>query len=340
MLKTDLSPFQKNIYPVKVPVSLLLLGSLLHADVLYDTDFDDFPAGNNQWAGTDGWTSNDTTSGAQSIDSGLIPALLQTASIGFNPPDSSFTFVALNLGYDHVATGVPEVEIDALLGIEDSTNSRRDDFYLSLYNSDADRLASIRFDNQDPSINNSLFGIWREDGTTQFDTELDFIPGELFNLFITLNLETNTWTADIDGMPLFENAPFTNTANTVNLGFLAFEWQISNVTTSQNGDDTLFPGDNFLLIADLSVRSATEEPNPPFVVTHSFSESNEVTLSWPTGVGFEYQVEYSTDLDTWLDTLPNSHYDNITSSSTVSYTDTSASKGLFRYYRVRQTTAP
>lgn len=318
---------------MKIPLILLLLSPLVHADLLYETDFDDFPAGNNQWAGTDGWTSNDNSSGAQSIDAGLIPALLQTASIGFNRPSDDFTFVALNLGYDHVATGVPEVEIDALLGIEDSTNNRRDDFLLTIYNSTGDPLAWIRFDNQDPNALNSQFGIWRHDGDNTFDTQLDFMAGELFNLFISLNLETNTWSADIGGNPLFANAQFTATDKPVNFGFIAFEWDLSF-------NNPIGYGDNFLLLADLSIRSATEEPNPPFVVTHSFAEPNEITFSWSTGIGFDDQVQYSTDLDNWLDTLPNSKFDNVTSSSNVTYTDTSDPKGPVRFYRVLRTPIP
>lgn len=312
---------------MKYHLPLLLLSSLLHADTLYETDFDNFPTGKNQWAGTDGWISNDTSSGAQAIDADLIPALLQTASLGFNQPLADLTFVALNLGYDHLATENPIVEIDTILGIEDSTTNRRDDFFLSIYNSDGNRLASIRFDNQDPNVPGSQFGIWRENGTNQFDTRLDFIPGTLFNLFITLNLETNTWSADIGGNPLFENSQFTNTAHPVNLGFVAFEWDLS----------ALFPlghGDNFLVVADLIVRSVVADPNPPFVVTHAFDASNDLTLSWPTSVGFDDQVQFSTDLETWQNTLPNSTFDKVTSSSTVSFTDTSAPRGPHRFYRV------
>lgn len=318
---------------MKVHLFLLVLSSLLHGDLLYETDFDEFPAGDNNWAGNNGWISNDTTSGAQSIDSGLIPALLQTASLGFNPPNNDFTFVALNVGYDHVATGVPEIEIDTLLGIEDSTNNRRDEFFLSIYNSTGDRLASIRFDNQDPAANNSMFGIWREDGDLQFDTLLDFIPGELFNLFISLNLETNTWSADIAGIPLFENAELTAKDHPINFGFLAFEWDLS-------ANSTFFHGDNYLLIADISIRSVTPEENPPLVVSYTYSGDDQVTLSWPTKVGFDDQVQYSTDLVNWIETLPNSTYENITTSSTVNFSDPSTNKGSVRFYRVKRTLVP
>jgi len=106
----------------------LLLASHLRADVIYETDFDDFATGANQWSANASWTSNDTTSGAQSIDEDVLPALLKTASLGFVRPARDVIFVALDLGYDHIASGAPVVEIDTLIGIEDSTNNRRDDF--------------------------------------------------------------------------------------------------------------------------------------------------------------------------------------------------------------------
>ncbi|MFT6863561.1 MAG: hypothetical protein ACJAVK_002122, partial [Akkermansiaceae bacterium] len=65
---------------------LLFIVSNLRAEVLYETDFDDFTTGANQWSANASWTSNDTTSGAQSIDDDVVPALLKTASLGFARP--------------------------------------------------------------------------------------------------------------------------------------------------------------------------------------------------------------------------------------------------------------
>ncbi len=306
----------------------LLIASHLRAEVLYETDFDDFTTGANQWSANASWTSNDTTSGAQSIDDDVLPALLKTASLGFARPALDFTFVALDLGYDHVASGAPIVEIDTLIGIEDSTNNRRDDFFISIYNSDGNRLASIRFDNQDPDAVNSQFGIWRENGTNQFDTLVDFIPSELFNLVATINLESNTWSADIGGIPLFTDQQFTNTNNPVNFGFLAFEWDLSAIGTFGYGD-------NFLLVADIIVQSVIEIPEVE--VTHSFDLSGNVTLNWETAVGWDDQVQYSTDLEIWSEDLPDSNFDNVTNSSPVTFTDESEDKGPLQFYRVKRT---
>ena len=155
---------------MKTFFTLLFLIHTLQGEILYDTDFDTFPAGPNNWSGNDNWISNDTISGAQTIDGNVLPGLLNTATLGFSQPTSQFTFVALDLDYDHIASEKPIVEINTLIGIEDSTNDQRDDFYLTIYNTVGNRLASIRFDNQHPEITNSQFGIWRENSTNQFDT--------------------------------------------------------------------------------------------------------------------------------------------------------------------------
>ena len=238
---------------MRIITSLLLLISVLKGEIIYETDFDDFTTGPNEWAGNNGWISNDVTTGAQAIEENLLPALLNVATLGFERPNSDLTFVGLKLEYDHVATGKPIIGIDTILGIEDSTNNQRDDFYFSIYNAGGDRLASIRFDNQDPDDLNSQFGIWREDGVNQFDTQLDFIPGELYNLFVKINLNDNTWSADIDGIPLFENSQFSNTEGPINLGFIAYEWDLTAATTQQHGD-------NFFLVADILVE-ALDDPS-------------------------------------------------------------------------------
>jgi hypothetical protein len=313
---------------VKEFLTSFFLLSIVQGEILYDTDFDNFTAGPNNWAGNDGWLSNDFTSGSQAIEDNVLPALLNVATLGFERPNADLTFVALILEYDHVETGEPIVEIDTLLGIEDSTNNRRDDFYFSIYNSAGERLASIRFDNQDPDFPESEFGIWREDGKDQFDTEFDFIPGELFNLVATINLENNTWSADIDAIPIFENARFSNTGEPVNFGLLAFEWDLTATTTFGYGD-------NFLLVADVIVQTVVETPE--LQVTHQFSPSAEITLTWETAAGWTDQVQYSEDLVTWFNNLPDSTFNSNNSPGTATFTRERNPAESLRFYRVRRT---
>lgn len=298
---------------------------LLSGQILYETDFDDFPVGPNQWTRPAEWESNDNSSGAQSIDDDVLPALLNTATLGFARPQNTFTTVFLDLGFDPANAPSPIVEIDTLIGIEDSSNDFRDQFYLTLYNSSGDRLAAILFDNSnDPDE----FGIWRENSNTSFDTSYDFIPGELFNLFATIDFESNTWSADIDGIPLFERAPFTNNSGPLDLGFLAFEWDLDSSLT-------FFHGNNFLLVADLFIRNVESAPVPVTFLT--IDQGGAPALTWTTAVGWADQVQFSTDLITWQDTLPDSTYDNISVPSTVTYRDTSSGRGITRFYRILRT---
>jgi len=316
---------------VKTFLLFLLFVRPIHGDILYDTDFDSFPAAANTWSGTEGWISNDTTSGAQSIDANVLPALLNTATLGFTKPTSLFTFVALNLEYDHITNGEPIVEIDTLIGIEDSTNNQRDDFYLSVYNSDGDRLASIRFDNESPSNTNSQFGIWRENGTTQFDTLFDFAPGELFNLIASIDIEKNTWTVSTDDVSIFENVQFSNTTNPINFGFLAFEWELTAPSTSNHGD-------NFLLVADINIQSFSRQPD--LEVTFQLNSLGEINLNWQTAVGWTDQVEYSSDLETWSDDLPESTFESIDSPTFITFSETKDPAVNSRFYRVKRTRVP
>jgi len=315
----------------KVAISLLLSISFLPAATLYSTDFEEFTAGINRWAGTGGWFSNDTTSGAQTIDQDLIAGggLGKTASLGFRRPLNLLTTVAKSINHSVATTGLSRIQISTLLGIEDSTNGRRDDFYLSIYNAAGNRLASIRFDNDPPAALGSQYGIWREDGVSQFDTQLDFIHGELYELFITVDVSANTWSASIGGVALFENAPFTATAQARDFGIIAFEWRLS-------GLGTLAWGDNFLLVSDLSVRSVPNGDSP-FTSAVSRNAGGEHVVSWQADAGNDYQLQYSPDLITWFDDLPASAFPGFTSTVQKAYTDTTAPRPDKRFYRVRRT---
>ena len=318
---------------MKAFLALLFLIPTAQGEILYDTDFDNFPTGANSWSRNDSWISNDTTSGAQAIDGNILPALLNTATLGFAQPASGFTFIALDLGYDHIASGKPIVEIDTLIGIEDSTNHQRDDFYLSIYNAEGNRLASIRFDNESPDSVNSQFGIWRASGTNQFDTQFDFTLGELFNLVATIDLENNIWSASIDDIPIFENAQFSNTDNIINFGFLAFEWELTDPSTYKYGD-------NFLLVADISLQAVdtySVVDMPGIDVKHQFDSWGGINLNWQTAVGWTDQVEYSYDLVTWSDDLPESTFESMSSPNPITFSHTKDPAETCRFYRVKRT---
>lgn len=315
-----------------IPVLSFLFNSA-QATLLYSTDFDNFTVGDDQWAGTDGWAITDAASGISFIDNtGFGGALGNYAALGLEQPSSRRVSVLKQILHDHTATGESIIEIDALISIRDSDNGRYDDFYLSFFNSSGNRMATIRFDNQDSEAFNTQFGIWREqaniDSTTslQFDTLTDFIHEELDEVFISIDLANNTWSASLSGLPLFEDATFTTAANPadINLGLVGFEWQTSLGPT--------FHGDNFLLVADYAINSYDPAdliaPDP--TLTHD--GANTTTLTWSGTAGRSYQVEYSDDLETWFSDLPGSTFNNVPDSSPLTFIDESAP--AMRYYRI------
>ncbi len=303
--------------------------SLSVANELYFTDFDSFTAGNDQWVGTDGWLGISTGVGAHGIDDGIVPALGKTAFIGFNQPSSTFVTVLRPINYDPLANGTPKIRFESFLGIEDSTNGRRDSFFVSFYNIAGAFLASIRFANEDAS-----FGIWRLDGTTQTDTAVDFINGELHLLFAEIDFSTNTWSADLDGIPLFTNATFNATGQTLNFGSAAAEWQLASAGVAGYGD-------NWMLVADWSIRSVSPGENPFRIREIDLNASNQPVLQWLGECGFNYQFYYSDDgMLTWKSDLPGSVFSGILVDGVLSYTDETAPVPSQRQFRVVRSEAP
>ncbi|MGC6426873.1 MAG: hypothetical protein ACON5H_07760 [Akkermansiaceae bacterium] len=308
----------------------LLLIVPLPAEELYFTDFENFPLGDNRWIGTDGWQGTENSNGVSFIDDNAFTGSLgQTAGLGLERPNNRRVSILKVLNHDHTTSGEHIIEIETLISIRDSNNNFRDDFYLSLFNnSGGNPIASIRFDNEDPDANNSRFGIWREDGVNQFDTQLNFIHEELYDLYIRIDLNANTWSADLSGDPLFTNETLTNsvTGSNINLGIVGYEWEISSPVTLNHGD-------NFLLVADLRVTSLDDSTSPVAPII-SRNEAGQIALNWHGKGGFDYQVEYSSNLETWLDDLPNSLITPGLSSGPVTFTDTTSPFPDARFYRV------
>jgi hypothetical protein len=298
---------------------------------LYRTDFENWPVGNYNWVETDGWFSNtDKTLGVHGIDQDIIVGggLGKTAFIGFNQPDSTLVIVAKPINYSPQVGDLPLVRVETLVGIQDSlAKTTRDSFFVSIYNSSRLFLAGIRFDNRTAS-----YGIWRADGANpDHETGVVFYRGELHVLSCTINLPANQWSADLDGIPLFENAPFTATTRSVDFGYLAYEWQLGAAAPSGYGD-------NWMLVADTVIRSAPLgiEPFRPTSLTHT---ATATTLTWPGQKGFDYQIEYSNNLVEWHKDLPGSAFPTTLADQALTFQDATA--GLpRRFYRVLRMETP
>jgi hypothetical protein len=300
------------------------------AGELYRTDFETFASGTDKWVGGDGWIGNSTGLGVHGIDQDAIAGggLGKSAFLGFSQPSSTLVFVAKPVNYSPQAGDLPLVRVETLVGIQDSiVKATRDSFFVSVYNSSGGYLAGIRFDNR-----TATYGIWRGDGANpDHDTGVVFYRGELHLLSCTINLPANQWSADLDGIPLFQNAPFTATTHSVNFGYLAYEWQLGATVASGYGD-------NWMLVADTVVRSVPLgiEPFRLSSLTHT---ALATTLTWPAQKGFDYQIEYSNNLVEWRRDLPGSGFSATLADQALSFQD--ATSGLpRRFYRVLRTETP
>tara|TARA_B100001093_G_scaffold417767_1_gene408818 strand:- start:915 stop:1907 length:993 start_codon:yes stop_codon:yes gene_type:complete len=326
--------------PQAAPLRLLavlfaLLPSLANADLIYFTDFDDFPAGDNAWNDFEGWQASDRTSGAQAIIPDLLGgALGNTATLGFNRPNRSLTTVAKTINYDPATGSSPITAFALLFGIEDSTeftNYRRDDFFVTFYNSNGAALASIRISNTDTD-----YGFWYRNGSPQAqayeetDTGLDFVQGELQELTGMIDFASNRWSAEIDGIPLFTDTVFNGTNRALSFGFIAIEWQIAQGGTSNYGD-------NFILVSDLRIETVEDDPPPVEIDSVTRDPAGNIQISWMPTAGYSYKVEYSDDLFTWLTDLPDSDFPSPPGSDALLFIDVGLPQTGSRYYRLVQT---
>ena len=97
--------------------------------LLYVTDFEDFCVGPDQWVGHEQWDGNSIGDGVHGIDDDKEVAFGQTAFLGFSQPGKPLVTVARPLGLLPEATNTAAIEIDTVIGIEDSTNDHYDNFF-------------------------------------------------------------------------------------------------------------------------------------------------------------------------------------------------------------------
>lgn len=293
---------------------------------LYSTDFEEFTAGPDQWAGVNGWIGTSTGVGAHGIDQDMLPGLGKTAFLGYQKPKSLIVTVFRPVLYNPATNHTPVIEFETLMGIQDSTNAYRDSFFFTFYNSAGDLLAAIRLDNS-----TLTYGIWRLDGAAQHDTGIDFVRSELHLLYASINFTNNTWSADLDGIPLFTNATFNATTQTLDVGYIAAEWQLSASSTNQAGN-------NWMLVADWAVR-ALPDGNTPFAIEETGrTEAGAPYMNWTGLRGFDYGVEYSEDLLAWQTNLANRTFTNILTTTPLTFTDDT--NIVRRFYRIQRSFAP
>ena len=311
-----------------IAILLLAAAPIARTADLYVTDFDGFPTGPDQWVGTDGWAGNNVGAEVHGIDDGIVSGLAKTGYIGYNQPPSALTTVVRPVNYDPVSSNTPFIQFESLLGIQDSYNGIGDRFFITIYNRTGDFLGAVEFDNTAFSR-----GVWRHDGNVRYDTGLDFFPGELHLLFFEVDFSNNTWTADLDGIPLFTNATFNSTGKPLDLYGVAAEWQLASGSTN-------FYGDNWMLVADWSVRAIPDGRQPLVISDLHAGDSGESVISWWGEPGFTYELMATESLLSWTNAVTVAAYSNLLSETMLHCTNDPPESVVQRYYRVRRTATP
>ena len=146
-----------------------------------------------------------------------------------------------------------------------------------------------------------------------------------------IDFESNRWSAEIDGLPLFTEAVFNGTNRPLYFGFIAIEWQIAQGSTRDFGD-------NFLLLSDLRLETVEDPPPPVRISSIRQNTDGAIQIAWQAAPGYNYTVEYSDNLVSWQGDLSGSSFSAPQQSQTFLFTDAS-SRGESRFYRIIQTSA-
>lgn len=133
------------------------------ASELYSTDFSDFPVGEDQLVGYDGWEGTNIGQGVHGIDAEAIAGIGQSAYLGAAPPSLGTEAVSVFRPLASPVTSEAVVEFQTVFGIAASTQGGEDifTFTFTFYNADDDYLAAIQFDTALLD-----YGIWQDDGSS------------------------------------------------------------------------------------------------------------------------------------------------------------------------------
>lgn len=296
--------------------------------VLYETDFSEFEAGDDTLVGNDGWRSSQSDLGLHGTVDDVFEDGNRSGTIGYNIPESGTEVVILwrPVNIDPLAND-SLIRFSADMAVIDSDVGGFDSFYFSIFNQENDLLGSVVFDNSEDA-----FGIWRYDSDTFHDLSLGFDHATRYRLSLTIDYTENVWSAGLDDISLFREAPFTVSPETRNLGDVAVEWEISEPDN---------PGSNWLYFDNWSLveeRRETARPGgrePGLVPRIGRTRNGGIRLSWAAASGSVFVVESTEDLVNWTSVDPPEGVVAGAEERAV-FVDRSARGEAQRFYRVRK----
>lgn len=310
-----------NRWIVSVICALTLSASVRAAEptVLFSTEFETTEGYSTaaDLVGQNGWMGEGSTAEFwNGLLDNVFENLGQQAYIGFTAPADGSTFVTMWKPLPQsVPANQPLVKFSTLMAILDSTNEHYDDFRWSVYNTSAQRLITLDFDNHALMVNYAL-----DDGNGFVATGQSFEPNRIYELVITMDVARNRWSARIDDTVLVTEQPITTTSASLDIGDVDAVWSI------RDGNN---PGDNYMAFDNYSI-VAYSDAIPPVLqnVTHLADGSNLLRLTGEANR--TYVLDVTTDFQTWTPIKTNSPPDGI-----FEYLDTGAIGQPLRFYRAR-----
>jgi hypothetical protein len=277
---------------------LAILGASrpLAAAVIYRTGFEAAEGYNASldledqqgWIGTGG-----TTMGDNGLISDAFPGQGQAAYVGFTPvePGQNSLLVWRPVNLAPVPTNTPVVRFSVLMSVIDSFGSlNRDCFRWSVYNTNADRLLTVDFDNFTLDIN------YQVEGGTFFDpTGRSFTNDTPYLLVITMDFGANRWSATLDGTPLVPVTPITTSNKPLNFGDADAVWVYGTPDE---------PGDNFMLFDNYEI-TVQPPPAPRLVDFGRAGPTSPFVLRLQGEPTRRYAIEASTNLQSWTSLRTN-----------------------------------
>ncbi len=261
-------------------------------DIIYQTDFSDFNAGQDQLAGREGWEGSHVGQGLHGIDEDIYVGQDHSAYLGGTPTDNQTDLVRVYHSFHEAVPQQAEIkrlQFQVLFGIVESLIGGYDTFSFVFYSETNEFLAALHFDTTEFD-----YGIWTDDGEEATYTGEVFLTDYLHLLTVEIDPQNNQWQADLDGIPIFETIAFTSqSANSpAPVGKIAAEWRIS---------DPSDPGDNWLLFDDWRVTGTLETPGPPVpdLTTIQKLADGSIELRWNAVPQGQYRVYTSEDGLDW-----------------------------------------
>lgn len=227
---------------------VLRVTSTTPPSVVYYTQFEPgFPEFYNTFgflAGQNGWQMDGT--GANGFVFDYLYGLGYGAYLGFSPANATATYLWTPINHNPDTNTRPVLTFSTYMQIVDSTVNRWDDFEWQVYNSNADRLFSLNFDNANLGIYYQLSsGGYTDTGTT-------FQNGTLYQLIIMMDFGRNEWSALLyDGVTyttLAEHLPISNSGLARNLGDVDAVW----LPRGALAGDNYLVFDEYLIVASPS----------------------------------------------------------------------------------------